>query len=137
MKKIAILPILLLFVVLVSSCSKKKEEVQNTDKSTEVQGTYQGKLSIASVDYNNVKVKVTRKAANEVVVEPIGGQEYPSFAALTFSNFIYIEMSKSYMSTSGTSRALSFSFLSDSSIEMTLLNNFQDALFSFEGTLVK
>mgnify|MGYP003576606642 CR=1 FL=1 len=133
MKK-ALLPILLLFTVLVTSCSKKKEEVQNTDKSAEVQGTYQGKLSIGSVDYPNAKVKVIRKAANEVVVQPIGD---PSFTELTFSNFLYIDMNKTYMSTSGTSRALSFAFLSDSNIEMTLLNNFQDALFSFEGTRVK
>lgn len=137
MKKVAILPILLLVTLIITSCSKKKEESQNTDKSAEVSQTYQGNLSVGSLDFVNAKIKVTKKAANEVVIEPVSGQEYGTFAALTFSNFIYSGTTKQYSSSSGSSRVAIFSFQSNSDIEFSLVNNFQNAAFIFEGTNVK
>lgn len=137
MKKAIIYPILLL-VTIFAACSKDKdEEPTNTDKSAQVALTYQGKLSVGTLDYPNVKVKVTKKAANEVVIEPVSGETYPSFTALTFSNFLYLDVNKSYVSTSGSSRACTFSFLSNNDIEISVVNNFQDAMFIFEGTSVK
>lgn len=137
MKKAIILPFLLLFTILITSCSKDKDGPAAEDKSAQVSQTYQGKLSVGAADFNNVKIKVTKKAANEVVIEPVGGQEYGTFASLTFSNFIYTDAIKQYASSSGSSRVVIFSFQSDSSIEMSLVNNFQDAMFSFEGVNVK
>lgn len=137
MKKSIIYPILLL-VTIFAACSKDKEpNPDGADKSAEVSKTYQGKLSVGTVDYNNVKIKVTRKAANEVAIEPVSGQDYGTFTALTFSNFIYSDATKQYMSSSGSSRVVIFSFLSNADIEMSLVNNFQDAMFKFEGTSVK
>lgn len=138
MKKAIILPILLLFTVLVTSCSKDKDkEPEGTDKSAQVSQTYQGKLTVGSAEFNNVKIKVSRKAANEVAIEPVSGQAYGTFAALTFSNFLYSDATKQYASSSGSSRVVIFSFQSNSDIEMSLVNNFQDAMFRFEGTNVK
>jgi hypothetical protein len=137
MKKSIIYPILLL-VTIFAACSKDKDKgPEGTDKSAQVSQTYQGKLSVGTVDYNNVKIKVTRKAANEVAIEPVSGQDYGTFAALTFSNFIYSDATKQYMSSSGSSRVVIFSFQSNSDIEMSLVNNFQDAMFKFEGINVK
>ena len=138
MKKAIILPILLLFSVIITSCSKDKDKSpDNADKSAQVALTYQGKLSMGTVDYNNVKIKVTRKGTNEVAIEPVSGEAYPSFAALTFSNCIYLSTTNQYSSVSGSSRALIFSFQSNSIIEMSVVNNFQDAMFIFEGTSIK
>ncbi|ACU02331.1 hypothetical protein [Pedobacter heparinus] len=137
MKKAIIYPILLLITVF-AACSKDKDKSPDgADKSAEVSQTYQGKLSVGNVDFNNTKIKVTRKAANEVVIEPVSGQEYGNFTALTFSNFIYSDATKQYMSSSGSSRVVIFSFQSNGTIEMSLVNNFQDAMFKFEGTSVK
>jgi hypothetical protein len=138
MKKAIFYPILLLITVF-AACSKDKDNDNGTtaDKSAQVALTYQGKLSIGTIEYNNVKIKVTKKAANEVAIESVSGQEYPAFTALTFSNFTYLDANKSYVSVSGSSRACTFSFLSNNDIEVTLVNNFQDAMFIFEGTSVK
>lgn len=137
MKKVFLLPVLFLFAVLITSCKKDKEGSSSNDKAAAVAQTYQGKLSIGSVDFNNVKIKVTKKAANEVIIEPVSGQAYDTFATLTFSNFLYSDATKQYASSSGASRVVIFSFQSNSDIEMSLVNDFQGAMFSFEGVNVK
>jgi hypothetical protein len=139
MKKAIIVPILLFFSVVISSCSKDKDEAPNTDKSAEVSQTYQGKLTLGTpadhIEYQNVKVKITRKATNEVAIEPVNGENYPAFNALTFSNLIYSSQSNMYASTNPS--GLIFNFLSSGIINMQLAYNFNNTLVFFEGPSVK
>jgi hypothetical protein len=137
MKKIAILPILLLFAVLVSSCSKKKEEFDNTDKSAEVSQTYQGELKLGAdmTTYNNVKVKVTRKGTHQVTLEPVTGQDYPAFTPINYSNFIYSSMSNAYGSSNPSS--IVFTFTSDGTINLILGHDIASTTIFFNGTSVK
>ena len=139
MKKAIIIPILLLFAVVITSCSKDKDEAPNTDKSAEVALTYQGKLTLGTpadhIEYPNVKVKITRKGTNEVTIEPISGEIYPAFTAITFSNLIYSSQTNMYASTNPS--GLIFNFLSSGIINMQLAYNFNNTLVFFEGPSVK
>lgn len=138
MKKVIILPILLLFTVLITSCSKDKNEPANTDKSAQVSQTYQGKLTLgagaSTIEYPNVKIKITRKAANEVALEPVSGQDYPAFTALTFSNFLYSSATNQY--TSANPSSMIFSFQSDGSVILQTAYNI-NTIVIFQGTSVK
>jgi hypothetical protein len=138
MKKAIILPFLLLFTVLITSCSKDKDEAPNTDKSAEVAKTYQGKLTLgagaSTVEYPNVKIKITRKATNEVTLEPVGDQGYPAFAPLTFSNFLYSGTTNMYASSNPS--GMIFSFQTSGSINLQTAYNFNNTIVFFEGTSV-
>lgn len=139
MKKAIILPILLLFSVIITSCSKDKDDAPNTDKSAEVSQTYQGKLTLGTpadhIEYQNVKIKITRKGANEVAMEPVSGQNYPAFNAITFSNFLYSSETNMYASSNPS--GLIFSFLTNGTINMQMAYNFNNTLVFFEGPSVK
>lgn len=139
MKKVIIVPILLLFSVIITSCSKDKSESPNTDKSTQVAQTYQGKLTLGispnTTEYQNVKVKITRKGANEVAIEPVSGENYPAFTAITFSNMLY--SSETNMYATSNPGALIFTFLSNGTVNMQLAYNFNNTIVFFEGPSVK
>lgn len=141
MKKAIILPILLLFTVLVTSCSKDKDKEPTTeDKSAEVSQTYQGQLKLGNGQdilntYNNVKVKVTRKAAHEVTLEPVSGQAYPAFAPIAYSKFMFISSSNGYVSSNPGS--IIFTFTSDGNIKLVLGHTINGAPIFFDGTNVK
>ncbi len=139
MKKVALLPILLLFTVLIISCSKKKEEFDNVDKSAEVSQTYQGKLTLGAgantIEYLNAKVKITRKGTNEVAIEAVSGESYPAFAAITFSSFLYSGYTKMYASSNPG--PMIFTFQSNGIINMNLAYNFNNTIVFFEGPNVK
>lgn len=137
MKKAALLPILLLFTVLIISCSKKKEEFDNVDKSAEVSKTYQGELKLGEdmTTYSNVKVKVTRKGTHEVTLEPVTGQGYPAFTPINYSSFIYSSVSNQY--GSGNPSSIVFTFTSDGTINLVLGHNIAGTTIFFNGTSVK
>jgi len=138
MKKAIILPFLLLFTVFITSCSKDKDAPDNTDKSAEVAKTYQGKLTLGggatTVEYPNVKIKITRKASNEIILEPVGDQGYPAFTALTFSNFQYSGSTNMYASSNPA--GMIFSFQTNGSINLQTAYNFNNTIVFFEGTSV-
>jgi hypothetical protein len=139
MKKAIIIPILLLFSVIISSCSKDKNEPENTDKSATVSQTYQGKLTLGvspnTVEYQNVKVKITRKGSNEVAIESVNGEAYPAFASITFSSFLYSSATNMYASSNPA--PMIFTFQSNGTINMQLAYNFNNTIVLFEGPNVK
>ena len=139
MKKSIIYPILLL-VTFFAACSKDKENgPDGTDKSTEVSQTYQGKLTLgtpgATTEYPDVKVKISRKASNEIAIEPVSGQNYPAFTPITFSNMLYSSTTNMY---AGSNPApIIFSFQSSATINLQLAYNFNNTIVFFEGPNVK
>ncbi|SMC73252.1 hypothetical protein [Pedobacter nyackensis] len=139
MKKAIIIPILLLFSVIITSCSKDKDEPENTDKSAAVSQTYQGKLTLGTspntVEYQNVKIKITRKGTNEVAIEPVSGESYPAFAAITFSSFLFSSATNMYASSNPG--PMIFTFQSNGTINMQLAYNFNNTVVFFEGPNVK
>lgn len=141
MKKAIILPILLLFTVLATSCSKDKDKEPTTeDKSAEVSQTYQGQLELGNNadvlnTYNNVKVKITRKGVHEVTLEPVSGQDYPAFAPITYSKFLYVSMSNGYVSSNPGSMV--FTFTSAGTIDLKLAYSVGNTAIIFNGSNVK
>nr|WP_121269795.1 hypothetical protein [Pedobacter schmidteae] len=140
MKKAIIIPILLLFTVFVTSCSKDKDKgPDGADKSAEVSLTYQGKLTLgtsgATKEYLNAKVKITRKGVNEVAIEPVSGEAYPAFASISFPNMIYSSATNMY--ASGNTGAMIFSFQSNGTINLEMAYNFNNTVVFFEGPSVK
>ena len=139
MKKSIIYPILLL-VTIFAACSKDKEpNPDSQDKSAEVAKTYQGKLTLgtpgSTVEYTNVKVKVTRKAANQITFEAVSGENYPGFTSLTFSNMLYSSATNMYAGSNPG--AIIFSFQADATINLELAYNFNNTVVFFEGPSVK
>lgn len=140
MKKAIILPFLLLFTVLITSCSKDDEAPANDDKSAEVSQTYQGRLQLGNgadvlIDYNNVKVKVTRKGTHEVTLEPVSDQGYPAFAPIAYSKFMWIPQSDGYISSNPG--PITFTFTSSGSIVLKQAYALANVVVFFEGSNVK
>lgn len=141
MKKVFLLPVLLLFAVLITSCSKKNDSEPTTDdKSAEVSQTYQGQLKLGNNadvlnTYNNVKVKITRKGVHEVTLEPVSGQGYPDFAPIAYSKFMYVSASNGYISSNPGS--IIFTFTSAGSIDLRLAYSLSSTAILFEGSNVK
>lgn len=137
MMKKAIYPILLL-VSIFAACSKDKEP-SGTDKSAEVSQTYQGKLTLGSpgetTEYQNVKIKISRKAVNEIAIEPVSGESYPSFTPISFPNMIYSSATNMY--ASGNTGAVIFSFQSNGTINLNMAYNFNNTVVFFEGPSIK
>lgn len=140
MKKAIIIPILLLFTVLVTSCSKDKDEADNTDKSAAVSQTYQGQLKLGNgsdvlLTYNDVKVKIVRKGANEISLEPVSGQEYAAFTPINYTKLQYIASSDAYVGSNPST--IMFTFKSDASIDLRAAHSLATTVIMFEGTNVK
>lgn len=141
MKKAFLLPVLLLFAVFITSCSKKdNDELKTEDKSAEVSQTYQGQLKLGNNsnilnEYNNVKIKITRKGVHEVTLEPVNGQGYPAFTPITYSKFMYVSASNGYVSSNPGS--MIFTFTSGGSIELRLGYSLSNVAILFEGSNVK
>lgn len=141
MKKVFLLPVMLLFAVLITSCSKKDDaEIETEDKSIEVSQTYQGQLKLGNNSdvlntYDNVKIKVTRKGVHEVTLEPVSDQGYPSFTPITYSKFLFSSQSNAYASSNPGS--IIFTFTSAGSIDLRMAYSLASTAILFEGANVK